>query len=318
MTLGSIDLDTKNFVAEIHREQTIGRQTSLQMRGLRYSYNACLDPSSVSFEVYQHDNQRHCDLTKSLDSVQIMGMPEARAADITLQIDGSKVNSDALGAAYSAVDGNVLISLCLRARVSRQTQELLFTEDTLEVKFSTQTDFSSGPIKLDSFDNAVTQLEFSFEGDYAAIIGNRKDLFLHECTESLKSGGLNVYCVYARPGSIIVTLGGEQDELEKAESHVQAKGLNLESFVHLKFTNTIQSTILILSNVTTITTEKVVNGINTRNTDPSLILVFVPFVGVIVSVLAVAVIILCIRKNAQKRTTHAGSDPEMGIELPNY
>jgi len=308
MTLGSIDLANTNFVPKIHTKKETGIQPGLQIQGLHYTYNACVDPSSVSFEVYQRNSLQHCDLTKSLNSVvQIRGTPQAQVADMTLQIDSGKMNGNALGAAYSSFDGSVVISLCVRARVSWQKQEILFREHNFEIRYLTKIDFSSGSIELcppDSACNTVPKLEFSFEGDFAAIIGDRKALFLKECTVLLQTDGLKVACLDARPGSIIVTLSGEEGELAKAKSLFEDEGLKMKSFAPLKFTQMITTTTGI--KVTT-TTAILSNGIEVdtnkekeSSADIGLVVgIAAPLAGLI-AILLVVTIIKCIRKDARK------------------
>jgi hypothetical protein len=55
---------------------------------------------------------------------------------MTLTIESSNINSKSLGAAHSSSGGATTIELCVRARMTEDGQEILFTENNLVVKYS--------------------------------------------------------------------------------------------------------------------------------------------------------------------------------------
>jgi len=71
---------------------------------------------------------------------------------------------------------------------------------------------------------------FTFQGDYTAVIGTRSAKFLEECSAKLTP----VVCTFVFSGSIIVTLGGkDQAALDAKTDELSASGLNLPSFTPL-------------------------------------------------------------------------------------
>ena len=76
------------------------------------------------------------------------------------------------------------------------------------------------------------------DGDYEAIVGSNKDLFLQECTSALAVIARGVQCVDVRPGSIIVEIRGSEDAVNAAEAKVETKGLDLPSFEKLSVAGT--------------------------------------------------------------------------------
>ena len=109
------------------------------------------------------------------------------------QIDVNNMNSDALGAAYHSEDGSHMISLCVRASISWKKQEIIVREYNFEVKYSSKIGVSwvSGNICAndDPSCNNFPKIQFSFKGDYSLIVGNKKELFLQECTLLLQVSG---------------------------------------------------------------------------------------------------------------------------------
>lgn len=71
--------------------------------------------------------------------------------------------------------------------------------------------------------------QFAFEGDYDTTVGNRKNTFLQECSTALKAQCLDVI-----PGSIILSVTGSRDDVDRAAAKVAAEGLELPSFGKLQ------------------------------------------------------------------------------------
>eukprot|EP00931_Biecheleriopsis_adriatica_P096025 TRINITY_DN6966_c0_g2_i1.p1 TRINITY_DN6966_c0_g2~~TRINITY_DN6966_c0_g2_i1.p1 ORF type:complete len:231 (-),score=63.07 TRINITY_DN6966_c0_g2_i1:35-727(-) len=77
---------------------------------------------------------------------------------------------------------------------------------------------------------ATVTLEAVIEGDYDAVVGNDKTLFLQECSTKLNP----VKCLNVRPGSIVVDLSASNSkEAEAAEEGLEDNGLELPSFGNL-------------------------------------------------------------------------------------
>ena len=79
--------------------------------------------------------------------------------------------------------------------------------------------------------------EIQFDSDFS-VIKDSIPIFLKECSEALET----LTCIYAREGSIIVTVGAATpDDLETGISHVHENDLTLpswkESFVVLVESN---------------------------------------------------------------------------------
>jgi len=73
-----------------------------------------------------------------------------------------------------------------------------------------------------------------FPGDFATVVGDKKELFLNECTADLSdNGALDVKCSRVRPGSIIVDVSGSGDAVDSAVAQATSNGLDLASFESL-------------------------------------------------------------------------------------
>ena len=107
----------------------------LAITGLKYAYNECVDPNSVTFNAYPLNSFGYCDLDKKLsDAVAVFtGPKETKAADQTLTVD---LTSKSLGTAYSSSGGVATVELCVRARMSKSGREIMFTENNFLVKHS--------------------------------------------------------------------------------------------------------------------------------------------------------------------------------------
>ena len=128
-TLGFLKLDSKPKATMA----TGGKQVDIT--GLNYAYSECVDPSSVTFEVFQLNSLGFCDLTKSLSAVaKFTGTPATKTAEMNLKI--IELNGKSLGAAYSSSGGATTIELCVRARITESKQDILFTENNFVVKYS--------------------------------------------------------------------------------------------------------------------------------------------------------------------------------------
>eukprot|EP00494_Astrolonche_serrata_P022555 UN22812 len=69
-----------------------------------------------------------------------------------------------------------------------------------------------------------------FDGDYETVVGRNKAIFLKECSLQFKP----VRCFDVKPGSIIVTLEGTEEEVALAADTALNHGLHLPSFETLQ------------------------------------------------------------------------------------
>lgn len=128
-TLGSIKLDSTPKATMA----TGGKQVDIT--GLKYAYSECVNPSSVTVEAFQLNSLGFCDLTKSLSAVaKFTGTPATKTAEMNLKI--IELNSKSLGGAYSLSGGAATIKLCVRARMTEDGQDILFTENNFVMKYS--------------------------------------------------------------------------------------------------------------------------------------------------------------------------------------
>lgn len=63
-------------------------------------------------------------------------------------------------------------------------------------------------------------------GNYDEVVGDNKDQFLKECSDQYKP----VVCIDVRSGSIIITLGGDEADVEATKTSMKADGVELAGF----------------------------------------------------------------------------------------
>jgi len=69
--------------------------------------------------------------------------------------------------------------------------------------------------------------EVVVQGNYDEIVGDNKELFLEQCSDEYKP----VVCLNVGPGSIIITLGGDdENEVEAVKKSMEDEGVNLNNF----------------------------------------------------------------------------------------
>lgn len=69
--------------------------------------------------------------------------------------------------------------------------------------------------------------DVTLPGNYDEVVGDDKEGFLRQCTDEYKP----VVCLDVKSGSIIITLGGTEEEVLNTKTSMENDGIELESFV---------------------------------------------------------------------------------------
>merc|ERR1712025_802530 len=146
---GVINLDSSATSATVHMT---GVKTELELTGLTYGYDECVDPSHVTFEVFEKADTGRCG-TKSLASVvAVTGTPDRKTAHMGLRIDGDDINEASLGKAYrKSADSprTVVVDVCVRASVKKNALSISFTEDILSIRYTATSTFNTVEATVD-------------------------------------------------------------------------------------------------------------------------------------------------------------------------
>ena len=158
LTLGAIQQDESvDFDAVMDKQSK-----KLVISNLHYDYNLCVDPKYVSFGVHPKNDLGFCKTDTSLSAVVVPSVSQKstkddkQTADLTLEIDANKLNTNDLGDAYSETNGQSNIVLCVRARVKKGGVEILSTEHNIKVTYSMATQFSFSAVSASRDDNKET------------------------------------------------------------------------------------------------------------------------------------------------------------------
>jgi len=111
----------------------------------------------------------------------------------------------------------------------------IMSEMTLEQYVGTMTlidglGCGAAPTPTPTTEDTILTVQYAFAGDYQAVVGDKKDTFLTECTEKLEDGTV---CSDVRAGSIIVDITGKMTAATAAVKAIEAtddKSLTLASF----------------------------------------------------------------------------------------
>merc|ERR1712032_213501 len=100
---GVINLDSSATSATVHMTAA---KTALELTGLKYDYEQCVNPSYVTLEVFEKDDTTGNCGAKSLGAlVTLTGTPGRKTARMGLKIHGRNINEASLGKAYSKSTG---------------------------------------------------------------------------------------------------------------------------------------------------------------------------------------------------------------------
>lgn len=123
-------------------------KTELELTGLKYNYEQCVNPKDVTLEVFEKGDGK-CGTASLGTVVKVTGTPARKTAHMGLKIDGRHVNEASLGKkAYSKSTGSppvVTITVCVHASVKKKdgSGAVTFREDILSISYTSISTFST-------------------------------------------------------------------------------------------------------------------------------------------------------------------------------
>ena len=142
---GVISIDSSAASATVHMTAA---KTELELTGLKYNYEQCVNPKDVTLQVFEKGDKK-CGTTSLGTVVKVTSTRARKTAHMGLKIDGRHMNEASLGKkAYRKSTGPppvVTITVCVHASVKKKdgSGEVTFREDILSISYTSVSTFST-------------------------------------------------------------------------------------------------------------------------------------------------------------------------------